>query len=66
MISSLPTIGAWNFRPTPEQWAQVNRFLHEYRKATGENINLSQVLRRCVDVGLSQVLDDLLKGVAAD
>jgi hypothetical protein len=51
-----------NFRLSAEQRANCEQLLAEYRKATGDNMTISELLRRCVDIGLLKHRAELLKG----
>ena len=50
------------FRTSPEQLEQLQATIPAYRRATGGNTSLSEIIRQCVHIGLTQHRTQLTGG----
>jgi hypothetical protein len=59
--SAAPTVPV-TFRTTPEQLEQLQAAIPTYRRATGGDTSVSDLVRRCVHIGLTEHIARLTGG----
>ena len=53
-----------SFRLSNEQQASMDNFRSGYRKSNEENLSVSDLIRRCLEIGLRDHRSELVKGGA--